>query len=87
MYDKYKYEDAYYNWYSKFGGCELEPEERGAFFYKLISQQDEEDACSWAGIDYNSDDWQDDLDVAKNIAYLRKDDVEFAESMDWTYGG
>ena len=87
MYTRSNYEDAYYEWYSKFGGCEVEPEDRGQFFYDLLTKSDDESACGWAGIDYESDDWKDDLEVAKTIAYLRMDDVEFATSMDWTYGG
>ena len=88
MYTQSNYEDAYYKWYSRFGGCELEPEERGQFFYNLIMNADnDEDACCWAGVDYESEDYEDDLEVAKKIAWDRMDDTEFALSMDWTYGG
>lgn len=87
MYNQSNYEDAYYEWYSKFGGCELEPEERGQFFYDLLIDSDDESACGWAGIDYEADDWEDDLATAREIAYEKSDDIEFAKSVEWTYGG
>ena len=88
MYNQSNYEDAYLDWYLNFGGSEFAPEERGWAFYKLINDfSDDESACGWAGIDYEADDRQDDLEVARQIAYDRMDDIEFSKSIAWTYGG
>ena len=87
MYNKSNYEDAFYDWYRNFGGCEVSAEDRGWDFYNLLINTDDESACSWAGIDYDSEDWKDDLDTAKAIAYKEIDDLELSLSLDWSYRG
>lgn len=72
MYNKSNYEDAFLDWVQNWGGCEYEPELRGWYFYDLIANKlkdDDESACGFAGVDYDRDDYEDDLAVAKVIAY------------------
>lgn len=71
MYNKTNYEDAFLEWVEMWGGCEYEERERAWEFYDLIKNKlanDDESACGYAKIDYEADDYAEDLAVARAIA-------------------